>query len=930
MFFLICFHAPLFGQEAIPEEPRFSPARGFYDAAFTCTVDWDAAGSKIRYTLDGSDPVTGKSAVEKASPVQIPIDPDHVQGRAKTPAVMLRAYAHVNGTPLTGIGTHTFIFTKKAVKQTHPGGDWPTVQINGQWFDWEMDQEIVTDARYGKLMDLALLDIPAYSLVTDLSNWFDSKTGIYVNAMEHGKEWERPVSIELIDPKGKEKGFQINGGVRIRGGWSRHPDNPKHAFRLFFSSEYGKKKLEYPLFGSEGVDEFDCFDLRTAQNYSWSYKGSPACVMLRDVFSRDSQRDMGQPYTRSRVCHVFLNGMYWGLFQTQERPEADYAETYFGGDADNYDVVKVDTENGNTIEPTDGTLEAYNSLWKAAQTGFGNPTAYFKVQGKNADGSNNAGYPVLVNLDNLIDYLLIIFYTGNFDAPVSAFGGNMRPNNFYGVYNRAGRTGFLFFQHDAEHTLVDPRYTEGYGGEYGLDRTGPYPAGNQMQYFNPQYLHQRLMLSAEYKLRFADRIHRHFFNRGALTRDASRSRMALRRDEIDTAIVAESARWGDSRVYPARNRDDDWVPAVTWIMDTFFADRTEIVLAQLKAKDLYPSIEPPSITVGSTLRMKNANTKGSILFTLDGTDPRAIGGAVSATAQDAGDEKELGMASGGILKARVKDGVAWSALNEAAFGTGQDRSGLKITEIHYRPLPEGDVDDKELEFIELQNTGSTSLSLAGLRFVQGIEYPFPGDAVIGPGEFRVLASNAVQFQKRYGFFPDGEYGGQLDNSGERVSLAGTGGDTLLSVEYDDKSPWPEDADGGGYSLVAKDPDGPGDPDDPQYWKLSKNVHGSPGMDEAFVGVADREAAPQAFRLEQNFPNPFNGAAEIRFSLPLRSDVKIEIIDALGKRLETLAQGNMQPGFHSFKWNAAGRPSGLYFCRLSANGFTAVRRMLYLK
>jgi hypothetical protein len=222
------------------------------------------------------------------------------------------------------------------------------------------------------------------------------------------------------------------------------------------------------------------------------------------------------------------------------------------------------------------------------------------------------------------------------------------------------------------------------------------------------------------------------------------------------------------------------------------------------------------------------------------------------------------------------------------------------------------------------------LSLAGLRFVQGIDYPFSSNAAIGPGEFRVLASSAVHFQQRYGFLPYGEYGGQLDNGGERISLAGKGGDTLLSVEYNDKSPWPEAADGEGYSLVAKNPGGPADPDDPQYWILSKHVHGSPGMDEAFVGVANREAAPQAFRLEQNFPNPFNGTAEIRFSVPVRSDVKIEIIDALGRRLETLAGGNMQPGFHSFKWNAAGRPSGLYFCRLSANGFTAVRRMLYLK
>ncbi len=88
----------------------------------------------------------------------------------------------------------------------------------------------------------------------------------------HGKEWERAASLELLNPDGSE-GFQMNCGIRIRGGWSRHYDNPKHAFRFIFRTEYGEGKLKYPLFGNEGVDEFDNIDLRTSQNYSWSYYG---------------------------------------------------------------------------------------------------------------------------------------------------------------------------------------------------------------------------------------------------------------------------------------------------------------------------------------------------------------------------------------------------------------------------------------------------------------------------------------------------------------------------------------------------------------------------------------------------------------------------------------------------------------------------------
>ena len=89
-------------------------------------------------------------------------------------------------------------------------------------------------------------------------------------------------------------------------------------------------KLKFPLFGDEGADEFDKLDIRTSAQYSWSliqgnlfdWQVGNLCTMNRDVFSHDIQRDMGHPYTRSRYNHLYINGVYWGLYQTQERAEA--------------------------------------------------------------------------------------------------------------------------------------------------------------------------------------------------------------------------------------------------------------------------------------------------------------------------------------------------------------------------------------------------------------------------------------------------------------------------------------------------------------------------------------------------------------------------------------------------------------------------------
>ena len=261
----------------------------------------------------------------------------------------------------------------------------------------------------------------------------------------------------------------------------------------------------FPCSATEGVQSFKKLDLRTAQNYSWSFGGDPSNTFIEDVFSREAQRDMGQPYTRSRWYHLYLNGQYWGLYQSQERPEAEYAASYFGGSAADYDVIKPET-GPYIITATDGNLDAFRRLWEAAQVGFADDEAYWRVQGKNPDGSENLAYEVLLDTDNLITYMINILYGGNLDAPISTFLGNERVNNFFAVRDRTARQGFRYFLHDSEHTLRN----------LYENRNGPYPAGSEFQYFNPQWLHQQLMVNAEYRVRFADAVQQAFFDGGPL------------------------------------------------------------------------------------------------------------------------------------------------------------------------------------------------------------------------------------------------------------------------------------------------------------------------------------------------------------------------------------------------------------------------------
>jgi hypothetical protein len=170
------------------------------------------------YTIDGSDPRTSSTFLTGKSPVNVWIDPNSNEGgRGKTGGVVVRASQINPGLAPGKPTTNSYIFVSAVKIQPHPGGNWPTNNVNGQLIDLPMDSKIYNDVRYKNLMESSLLDIPTISVSTDPANLFGSQQGIYVNAENHGREWERPANIELINPDGSP-GFNIDAGLRIRGG----------------------------------------------------------------------------------------------------------------------------------------------------------------------------------------------------------------------------------------------------------------------------------------------------------------------------------------------------------------------------------------------------------------------------------------------------------------------------------------------------------------------------------------------------------------------------------------------------------------------------------------------------------------------------------------------------------------------------------------
>ncbi len=574
------------GAEIFLGAVEFSQQRGFYDAPFQLQMRHRTPGVSIYYTLDGTEPsADNPTARLYSNPLSI------------SRTTVVRAKAFLTDVESSRTATASYLFTDDIVRQS-PNGETPA-GFPSNWGsnmkDYGMDPDVVNSPVWGPRLEGALTSIPSISMVMNTDDLFGSR-GIYSNASASGIAWERPTSIELIDPSGAQEGFQANAGVRIRGGFSVSTANPKHAFRFFFRDEYGDSRLRYPLFGEEGASEFDKIDLRTTQNYSWAFQGDGQNNFLRDIFSRDLQGEMGHPAKRGEYYHLYINGQYWGLFQTDERIGADYGEIYFGGEEADYDVVHNDPRNNAAI---DGNLDAYQRLWqefvKPGGLGDENMADYYRVQGMNPDGTRNPAYERLLDVDNVMDYMIITYYTSDSDGPGSKC---TRPalNNYFGLYNRENPDGWKFFEHDSEHSLDT---TGCNNGDHNM--VTPFVNnGTQFTYFNPHWMHEQLAeTNSDYLQRFVDRVHEVFADDGLLGADNVRSMLQGRANEISEAIIAESARWGDAKRSTPFTKAD-WDRSVQTSIN-WTRTRISRVLDQFRSVGWWPETEIPEFRPASGL-----------------------------------------------------------------------------------------------------------------------------------------------------------------------------------------------------------------------------------------------------------------------------------------------------------------------------------------
>ncbi len=582
--------------EGFVSDTQFSIKRGYYKSEISVSITTETEGAAIRYTTDGSAPGASTGTLY-SEPITINL------------TTILRAIAYKAGYKPTNIDTQSYLFAADIKNQS------------------DMDNDVVNDPAYSATIEEDLSgNLPAISLVLEEASFF-GPNGTHTNYNLSGRGAEIPVSMEFFNPLDPSDEFQVDAGIRIHGGNAR--SHPKKPFRLYFRSEYGDRRLQYPLFSGSPVESFDQLVLRGGGHDSWSLAATfgrdqqedlpPHGTLMRDQFLRKTEVEMGILSPRGRYTHLYINGRYWGVYDLHERANAAFFESYLGGDEEDYDVLHHPTFFGEDYTLVDGTNAAWETARAITSGGITSASQYQAIQD-------------YIDLDDYIDHLIVRMWSADYDwcGPIFRSGADVTVfsnKNWYAGRRSRGKPGtFRFFTWDAEmamgtHLMGNITFNPPDQGVTDFDLTGANNAGSPVEFY------AALRLYPAFQLRFADRLHKHFFNGGIMSVEQNRSRWDTMWGQLRAPMVGESARWGDEG--PASTpftRNDTWLSEVFWVRNNYITGRTATVLEQFRSRGLYPVTEAPVFNqhggaVDEDFPLSMTADGADIYYTTDGSDP---------------------------------------------------------------------------------------------------------------------------------------------------------------------------------------------------------------------------------------------------------------------------------------------------------------------
>ena len=605
-------------------DTKFSHDRGFYETPFEVILTTATPGATIVYTTDGSKPSVSHGIVGNKVLV------------AKT--TVLRAIAYKAGARSTNVDTHTYIFPTTVKEQAALPFDYPAPFRSSNMapyadLDIEIDPDVVNTSNQLEFVE-GLTSIPTLSIVMDGDHLFNESYGLYI---DKGPP-TRPASVELLYPSkfSDFEGFQVDCGIRAH---SQTFPEEKRSFRLVFSKDFGPGMLRYPFFESavhhaeSAVKEFNTIVLRAGGQENWSRRGdiSELAVYVRDQHVRDSQLSLSDNAARGIFVHLYLNGIYWGVYNAVERPDRRFLASYYGGDSADWFAINHSGVVGKPNHP-----RWYITIYRYARDNdLSEPAKYQEMK-------------TLLNTAQFSDYILLNWFSGM---------GDWGKQNWYGGIRIHPPGAGLYFCWDAEITygLYSHKY-----GHAGAWVPPSFVSGGTSA------LHQLWMAladSPEFRLEFADHVYRACYDGGPLADHVNQTNFRRLADYVEPAMLCESARWGDAapgRENRPRTRDVHWKRARDYVLGLMDGNVEKFIRA-LRDHGYYPTIDPPGFERASdSITIRRPAGAEKVYYTLDGSDPR------NPTAHSFSEAVSTVPFSPN-LKGRSRRGDEWSALNE--YGT---------------------------------------------------------------------------------------------------------------------------------------------------------------------------------------------------------------------------------------------------------------------
>ncbi len=582
---------------------EFSHSRGLYQAPITLTLSSPYQRGELRFTLDGRDPV--ETGVSYQEPLEI------------SATTLLRVVLLDEQGVQVAQDTHSYLFLDQVGAQQAPEdypSEWWTAWSGGPYeADYTLDPEVMEDPEYAARFPGVFSALPVVSIVVPPEELF-GRDGIHDNPVDSGSDWERAAHVELFWPEEPARVLAAGCGLRIAGGTSRKPSkSPKKSFRVSFKSAFGPTKLEGQLFeDADAVQRFDTLVLRARYNRSWVHFESPQrerAAYVREQLATDLQRATGAKSTHTRSTHLFINGLYWGLYLLQERPDEHFLEEYYDLKDDGWDVL-------NQGEVKNGSIDAWQEL-----------------QGYAAAGDVPA-LQARVDVPALFDYVLLNLWLGNND---------WNDRNWYGS-RHADEDLWRFYAWDNEITLID----------YNTDIVSRLDEAD-----TPGAVFLGLMADAEMQVAFGDQIHKRVVG-GVYSSEEVARRWTELVVATEDGVLAESARWGD-HMRDSRLAEDAqlYTPAQRQLEHQrvleFLPQREQAFLEDMQGYGWYPSVEAPVLELDGEVRLVG---QAKTYYSVDGADPRLPGGELNPDAV----RYLQPFTASGTLRARTLQSGEWSAL----------------------------------------------------------------------------------------------------------------------------------------------------------------------------------------------------------------------------------------------------------------------------